>query len=153
VSLDIGVHISFVLRLLFPHNFYKSCLEKYFRSRGRLRLASAGLTITTAATATAAGGLSTLLSGLLTVVVAAGVAVTEGYVLVSPSCLSKTVILKRTGLVAVVHAGTTTASIGLSVTSGLLLGGITLSGAISGAVDSLRGGRRGAAGVELWVVA
>jgi len=61
--------------------------------------------------------------------------------------------LERTGLVAVVHAGTTAASVGLIVTSGLLLGGITLSGAISGAVDSLRGGRGGAAGVELWVVA
>lgn len=44
---------------------------------GRLRLTSAGLAVTTAATATAARGLLGLIGGLLAVVVAAGVAVTE----------------------------------------------------------------------------
>jgi hypothetical protein len=54
-------------------------------SRGRLRLASAGLTVTAATTTTtAAGGLSSLVGGLLAVVVAAGVAVTESYPHISP---------------------------------------------------------------------
>jgi hypothetical protein len=38
------------------------------------------------------------------------------------------------------------------VTSSGLLRGVTLSGAVSGAVDSPRGGRSGSARVELWVV-
>jgi hypothetical protein len=48
----------------------------WIASRDRLRLASAGLAVTAATTATAASGLSSLVSGLLAVVVAAGVAVT-----------------------------------------------------------------------------
>ena len=56
----------------------------WIASRDRLRLASAGLAVTAATTATAASGLSSLVSGLLAVVVAAGVAVTESYPHVSP---------------------------------------------------------------------
>ncbi|KAJ5255577.1 hypothetical protein N7505_010728 [Penicillium chrysogenum] len=48
-------------------------------------------------------------------------------------------ISPHTGLVATSHTATT-ASVGLGVTSRLLLGGITLSGAVNGAVDSLGGG-------------
>lgn len=60
------------------------CISLSIASRGRLRLASAGLAVTTATTAATAGGLSSLVSGLLAVVVAAGVAVTESYRYVSP---------------------------------------------------------------------
>lgn len=51
----------------------------HFRAWDRLRLASAGLTVATGATATTAGGLGTVFGGLLAVVGAAGVAVTVGY--------------------------------------------------------------------------
>lgn len=52
----------------------------FVQSEDRLRLTSAGLAVTAGATATTAGGLSSsLISGLLTVVVAAGVAVTVSF--------------------------------------------------------------------------
>lgn len=52
----------------------------FVQSEDRLRLTSAGLAVTAGATATTAGGLSSsLISGLLTVVVATGVAVTVSY--------------------------------------------------------------------------
>lgn len=62
-------------------------------------------------------------------------------------------MLERTSLVAVVGFTTTAASIFRGVAGRLLLSDLTLSGARSGAVNSLRGGRSRAVRVELWVVA
>lgn len=57
----------------------RSCSHCFTR-RGRLRLASAGLTVTTGATLTTASGLLGLIGGLGAVVLATGVAVTESCV-------------------------------------------------------------------------
>jgi hypothetical protein len=128
----------------------------WIASRDRLRLASAGLAVTTATASTAgARGLLSLVGGLGAVVVATSVAVTESYrtPLVSSCNSSSTTIVSHTGLVAGGHAATTAVVALARSGGGSLLGSIALANAGSGAVDGLGGGRRGSAGVELRVIA